>query len=148
GWLAFLRLGIWKMDSKGGSWQGPGGALQPPWLFRRKANPPFPTKPGKPRKIKGFGLFVYLRQSWQKTAVFPYFCQKLAHSTAAGENNPSAAVLCVFVHKNLSVVFEGNRLFMGGIVCLCGPFCATQLAKERQNKTVVCSLYVQAPRHS
>ena len=27
------------MDSKGGSWRGAGGAPQPPWLFRRKANP-------------------------------------------------------------------------------------------------------------
>jgi len=31
-------------DSKGGSWQGAGGTLQPPWLFRRKANPSSPTK--------------------------------------------------------------------------------------------------------
>ena len=31
------------VDSKGGSWQQSGGLLQPPWLFRRKANPPSPT---------------------------------------------------------------------------------------------------------
>ena len=32
------------VDSKGGSWQCAGGTLQPPWLSRRKANPPSPTK--------------------------------------------------------------------------------------------------------
>lgn len=49
------------------------------------------------------------------------------HSTAAGEKNSPAAVLCVFVHKKLSFVFarlsfaydplsfcnDGNRLFLG-----------------------------------
>ena len=28
-------------DLKGGSWQCAGGTLQPPWLFRRKANSSF-----------------------------------------------------------------------------------------------------------
>ena len=41
------------VDLKGGSWQGAGGALQPPWLFRRKANPPSPTKPDRHR-LSGF----------------------------------------------------------------------------------------------
>lgn len=38
----------------------------------------------------------------------------IAHSTAAGEKNSPAAVLCVFVHKKLSFDFEGNRLFLPG----------------------------------
>ena len=38
--LVFLLF----VDSKGGSWQQSGGLLQPPWLFRRKANPPSRTK--------------------------------------------------------------------------------------------------------
>jgi len=41
-----LLFGIFylKVDSKGGSWRGAGGAPQPPWLFRRKANPPAVAK--------------------------------------------------------------------------------------------------------
>ncbi len=38
------RFCVWafgKADSKGGSWRQSGGLSQPPWLFRRKANPPF-----------------------------------------------------------------------------------------------------------
>ena len=58
---------------------------------------------------------------------FSVFLGIIAHSTAAGEENSPAAVLCVFVHKKLSFVFarlsfvydpisfcnEGNRLFLG-----------------------------------
>lgn len=42
GWSVFLV----EMDSKGGSWQYACGMLQPPWLFRRKANPSSPCKVG------------------------------------------------------------------------------------------------------
>lgn len=38
----FVGMGIWKADSKGGSWRQSGGLPQPPWLFCRKANPPSP----------------------------------------------------------------------------------------------------------
>ena len=38
------RLRIGAVDSKAGSWQHAGCMLQPAWLFRRKANPPPPTK--------------------------------------------------------------------------------------------------------
>ena len=40
--LSKFRMGA--MDSKAGSWQHAGCMLQPAWLFRRKANPPPPTK--------------------------------------------------------------------------------------------------------
>ena len=35
----FVRLGIWRADSKGGSWGVSGGHSQPPWLRRSEANP-------------------------------------------------------------------------------------------------------------
>ncbi len=38
----FFDWVIVKVDSKGGSWRQSGGLSQPPWLFRRKANPPSP----------------------------------------------------------------------------------------------------------
>ena len=40
--VSFVLVWVFvKVDSKGGSWQVSGGHLQPPWLFRRKANPSF-----------------------------------------------------------------------------------------------------------
>ncbi len=48
------------VDSKGGSWQQSGGLLQPPWLFRRKANPPSPTRNRQvPTEICRFLLIHY-----------------------------------------------------------------------------------------
>jgi len=40
----YFGMGIWVVDSKGGSWRQSGGLSQPPWLRRSEANPPSPTK--------------------------------------------------------------------------------------------------------
>ena len=49
-----------KVDSKGGSWRQSGGLSQPPWLFRRKANPPSPTRKTRRRLVSRVSAFEYL----------------------------------------------------------------------------------------
>ena len=61
--------------------------------------------------------------------VFRCFFDIFAHSTAAGEEKPPAAVLCVFVHKKLSFDFEGNRLFL--------PGCRLPMTPYRSAMTVI-----------
>jgi len=48
-------------DSKGGSWQRPEWSLQPPWLFRRKANPPGDAKKST-CESKCFFSYIRLRR--------------------------------------------------------------------------------------
>ncbi|MBR3292960.1 MAG: hypothetical protein IKI69_00855, partial [Oscillospiraceae bacterium] len=59
-----------KVDSKGGSWRQSGGLSQPPWLFRRKANPPSPTSSRNQQKRMISGLFLLIFAS----AAFSALC--------------------------------------------------------------------------
>ena len=55
----YFGMGIWVVDSKGGSWRQSGGLSQPPWLRRSEVNPSsLTTKQPTPY---GVGCFVLRR---------------------------------------------------------------------------------------
>ncbi|MBE7005726.1 MAG: hypothetical protein E7424_01070 [Ruminococcaceae bacterium] len=58
-------MGIWKVDSKGGTWRQSGGLSQPPWLFRRKANPP-PYAKQRNRLWRFFVWYGYLEGGFER----------------------------------------------------------------------------------
>jgi hypothetical protein len=54
------------VDSKGGSWRQSGGLSQPPWLFRRKANPPSPTRKTRRLPAARFSAFGHLEGGFER----------------------------------------------------------------------------------
>ena len=61
--LFYAQILVGAVDSKAGSWQHAGCMLQPAWLFRRKANPPPPTKRQSIERCSVFLLLSRFRKS-------------------------------------------------------------------------------------
>ena len=74
-----------RRDLKGGSWQYAGGILQPPWLFRRKANPDISVYNWPP--LGGLFLFgmVFRRRDF-------YAISRYKSSIFRNSNGPKYAV--------------------------------------------------------
>ncbi len=89
--LLLSRFRIGAMDSKAGSWQHAGCMLQPAWLFRRKANPPPPTK-GEPGFTGALGKIIFFfghqKEQFEKTALFPRMLLCYLSSTYTSDDIP------------------------------------------------------------